>query len=324
MSEVYKQFAQLCESIVLNESSEIVNILKFHNFDKAAMLGREIHKTFGIPHDSHPGPVPAVQFPKVSRYASYAVDRPYFIIIGKKKVEGQKSKKPQYKITAAAIYKAARKNLPYEILGLEIPEADNTDQNIKLANSRADTSSTAMSEIKRLVGQVVAVYKGVRGSSVKDLQQHRQKRQKNITPGLTRDNYSQVLLKKFSPLFLRMLKSVEAEYRGMLNVQIKNRAYAHAEEKIAKLKEIEKAIDTLEDFAITPGYSSKILINKMFATALEKAVLATANTFYPEEYTDDNLRIQRLLNDISQGDVQKMSTLLKFFKAMYLRFPRAI
>ncbi len=125
------------------------------------------------------------------------------------------------------------------------------------------------------------------------------------------------LLKKFQPLFAKVVTAAIADIKGHVTTMIKNDAFHKVEKKLKRLKLLQDILTSLES-NITPPDS-------MMINAIISAVMMTASYYYPEETgeitkTHYNYRVERdkgmdkVLDDISNGDTNKLGTVLRFFK----------
>lgn len=127
------------------------------------------------------------------------------------------------------------------------------------------------------------------------------------------------LVQKFRPLWVKAVNAAIADIKGMAVNMIKNDAFEKAKKKLNKIDFLEQALEEIDQGGVTP-----IAIQ----SSVRLAMLMTASHYYPEQtgeitrarwgiakYEAENYRgSNQVLDDISKGDMKKLSTVLAFFK----------
>jgi len=311
-TQSYKLFGMLCEQIILNEVSSIVPLVT--NVPNHKEFVTLVHKLLHIPHDFKFEKVPKIELGKdtaISGAGGYSGSRTY-VLVGEK---------------GAALLIYDNKSREYDLLVPASPSlADYAHEALRHTGNfyefrNMTSGKRALTIIKLSIGNIKQIYAG--GGSNKKTQELRSKRlSRKATPRFG----SHTLLKKFSPIFKRMLVSAEQEYKGMLNIMIKNGSYKNISEKIEKLKKIKSMINAIDTYetgkeAIRRDSGIQSSLDRLISNAL---VLA-ARYYYPNE-TSELARshegysstiskgIDMLLDDIKNGDSAKLSTVLAYFK----------
>jgi len=156
------------------------------------------------------------------------------------------------------------------------------------------------------------------------------KARKNAKKDNTSENVSfSWLLNRFKPIWRRTLESAKGELKNSINIMVKNDAYRNVSNKILKLSDINDLIEYLDSETDAEKVGNSL--NKM----IKYAVLLATYHHYPDSrdpnvefsqivYDKHNWReltqginhdyVDRLFSDIRKGDMQKLSTVLYFFK----------
>ena len=158
------------------------------------------------------------------------------------------------------------------------------------------------------------------------------KARKNAKKDNTSENVSfSWLLNRFKPFWRRTLESAKGELKNSINIMVKNDAYRTVSNKIHKLSDINDLIEYLDSETDAEKVGNRL--NKM----IKYAVLLATYHHYPDsrdpdvEFSQivyDHQRygpsgqtpginhdyVDRLFSDIQKGDMQKLSTVLYFFK----------
>lgn len=197
----------------------------------------------------------------------------------------------------------------------------------------ADTANKAMALIKSGIGGTPAKWqfyvgapdwkraqeRGSRGSwqqpgVAKELRRTREKN-KPIPSSMTISG----LYKKFRPTFAKAVTAAIADTKGMVSTMIKNDAFEKAKQKLDKVHKLDELLQKI----VSGGDYSR---DDTLMDAVQGAVIMTAAHFYPELTgtvgrgwggrltPQNNEGIDRILAEIGQGDVQKLATVLAFFK----------
>lgn len=281
-------FAHLCEAY-LPEASSSLDLVK--NQPGGQQVIQKLHTTQSLAHDQSYQPVAKIAWNdlKSSYKGSWVI------------IQGDRG-------TGAIRSRGDNRTGSYQALassGGEVKE---------LNDSRG---GNILDFIKGEIGGLRKFYVGYNTSDVRDKKQQRAKRQAG-TAGkeITQDT----LIKKFRPLWTRAITASIADIKGMVGTMVKNDAFEKAEKKINMLKNLERALDSIESGADEVPNS----IKNSVATAINMA----ASHYYPEETgeisrsrwgsgdyaTERSEGPQKLLADISAGDTKKLGTILSFFK----------
>jgi hypothetical protein len=134
----------------------------------------------------------------------------------------------------------------------------------------------------------------------------------NITPGY--------IVKRFTPLFKKILTASKADVKGVIATMIKNDGFQKAQQKTQWLQAINLSIDALESGTVTD----------FLKYAVNNAILMAAKYHYPNDvgtitfrqthyqmpvYASNNDRGQELLLEaIGAGEKEKLGTVLAFLK----------
>lgn len=138
------------------------------------------------------------------------------------------------------------------------------------------------------------------------------------------DEYNQVtpeiMIKRFKPLFNKILTASKADVKGVISTMVKNDAYEKVRVKTQLSQAIDQSIIALESGAVTD----------FLKYAVNNAVLMAAKYHYPDKvgpinsrqshyqmpiYTTNNTDGYDLLSDaISAGEKEKLGTVLAFLK----------
>lgn len=314
----YYLFSVLCENITIDEASEVIKALK--NVPGAKDIGRFIHKEFKIPHDYKFFPTDKIELGKQDRY-DYASGR-WYIIAGTKGSAGL-----QYANNSKE-YKLVVKRPSDERYSIDNYPSSGNDSDFMVITSKSGKG--IMSQMRELIGKPVEYFHNKLDASIVGRKKVDRKNSKDVEKPLelSLDTYVTMMFNKFRPTFLRVLKNAEAEYRGLLNIQIKNQSYEKAQKKLEKLQKLDNLIKHLEVEGtkdLPEGWSNWL------RACIGNALALTAGHYYPDEtgdietnrwgnreYQIPNEARQKVLNDIKNGDAKKLSTMLSYFKNQVL------
>lgn len=326
-NQSYKLFGMLCEQIILNEASSIVPFIT--NVPNHKEFVKLVHTVLDIPHDFKFEKVPKIELGKdttIPGAGGMGGSRTY-VLVGEKETD-RVGRGIAFQLGAAAlIYNNNRRE--YDLLVPASPSLQGTEYEHEIVSRIGNfyefrnitSGKRALAILKLSIGNIKQIYAG--GGSNKKTQELRSKRiSRKATPRFG----SHTLLKKFSPIFKKMLVSAEQEYKGMLNIMIKNGSYKNISEKIEKLKKIKSMINAIDTYetgkeAIRRDSGIQSSLERLITNAL---VLA-ARYYYPNEtselvrshegYTSNSSKgIDMILDDIKNGDSAKLSTVLAYFK----------
>lgn len=304
-------FAVLCENII-NEVSTTIDAIR--KIPGGPQLGRYMHQNLNIPHDADFRPTTDIT---LGRDGSYRGGR-WYIIAGEKGAAGL-----QYD-NSNREYRLIMRRPADMPVGYDFPSGWGSDKgNEQFIDITTTSGNGAKALMKKVIGKTVELY--TKGSEVaKDVRAKQQQRLSYKKPSNTDKisylNAEQFLLKKFKPTFLRTLKQAEAEYKGMLNIMLKNGSYSKMNEKIQWLQKLDGNIARLEDGTLTQEQ-----MHQVFGQPIKQALMISAQHYYPEitggitrRYGSyemgDNAGLLKVIDDIANGDTKKLSGVLTYFK----------
>lgn len=140
------------------------------------------------------------------------------------------------------------------------------------------------------------------------------------------------LIMRLKPLWHRYLTLAQADVAGMVKSMVTSGAYSRANQKIAYLSRIASVLEKMEEGDYTTntgGYASDDSVVGFLGNALKGALAMTAHQFYPEltgritrdtngRYRVNEEGIKKILMDINNGDMSKISTTMRHFKRTLL------
>lgn len=281
--ETLKTFVSLCEAFLPEASSSTAFI---NNKPGGKQVIQSLHKDLGLAHDQNYTPVAKIAWSDLKNSYNGA----WVLIQGDKGFAAIKSYRDTY--TAVA--------------------SDGGDP-VKFNDGRG---GNVIDFIKGKIGQLRKFYVGQGSTSVRDKQRTRADRTKPTGSSVMNQ---ETLVKKFRPLWIKAMSSAIADIKGHVANQIKNDAFEKAKNKISYIESLQRGLEDLEAGGQdVPGFIEK---------SVQVAILMAASHHYPET-TGDITKSYRgsgyssaqsegpsqLLKDISQGDTQKLGTVLTFFK----------
>lgn len=302
-------FAVLCENII-NEVSTTIDAIK--KIPGGVQLGQYLHTNLDIPHDANFQPTTDIS---LGRSGNYGGGR-WYIIAGERGAAGMEYSNSDraYRII---LPRPADMPIGYTFTGSWGKDKGN-DQFIDVTTT---SGNGAKALIKKIIGKTIEIYEQPKVTDVSLKRQQRISSRYISAPDvISYANAELFLLKKFKPTFLRTLKQAEAEYKGMLNIMLKNASYSKMQDKIGFLRLLDKNIEKLEI-----GTLSDQELLEMFGKPIKQALMLAAQHYYPEEtggverqwgtyrLTQD-LGLQKLIDDIKAGDTKKLSGVLTYFK----------
>jgi len=155
------------------------------------------------------------------------------------------------------------------------------------------------------------------------------------------------LVTKFRSLWFKAGTEAMKDMEGFIIHQIKNGAYAKADARLNRLKNIKTALGAVESQLYSKSKDEKgkkaLKFNSqarmedipgIFSSAIHNAIILSAGHFYPDEtgeirtgggygrrssssasyQAQGDTGVKHLLSDIAAGDMEKMKTILGFFK----------
>lgn len=279
--ETCQTFAQLCES--LTEASTSMSLIT--GKPGGAQVVRKLHKQMGLAHNINYAPVAKIAWSDLKD--SYR--GMWVIIIG---------------TTGVGAIKASH-------TGYEAVASDGTTEPVGFRDSRG---GNVLDFLKGKIGKLQKFYVGQNTRDVADKQEKRT--QLKRTPGTQMDR--ETIMKKFKPLWAKAMATAIADIKGHIANMIQNDAFTKAEKKIDYVKNLQSGLEALE--------SGETNLN-IISTAVQTSIHMAASYYYPEEtgelrrdrysrgISPENYNgTTRVLNDIAQGDTQKLGTILAYFK----------
>jgi len=280
----YKLFAQLCESIMFEDSSTMGLI---NGLPGGQQVVKYLHSQQGLGH--------AQDYKQIAKIAWSELKDAYrgaWVIM-------------QYKNGVGAIKQQS---------GTYYAVASKGDAPVAFQDSRG---GNVMDFLKgQLGGNPIKMWAGTETGKTKELKKTRQQAKQELekTTTLTPD----ALVKKFSPLWVKAMTVAQADIKGMVQNMIKNDAYEKAERKLKQLKLLDDGILSIEsDKTTKPDFLNAAIGQAITMTASHYYPDETGNIsrsyssgFTPERHEG----VQHVLKDISAGDQAKLGTLLAFFK----------
>ena len=165
---------------------------------------------------------------------------------------------------------------------------------------------------------------GVTGRELHDYrkrEQERIKRSQQASP--------ETILNRFTPLLARAATAALADINGITQVMAKSGAYERLKNKIEKnIEPLQDAIDKLQTTGkLEDPHSYRNKGQDYVKRAVKRAIALSAVYYYPNETgnvmsngsPDNQAGMNRLLGEIDQGDLQKLKTVLEFFKQELMR-----
>jgi hypothetical protein len=280
--KTHQLFAQLCESIVFEDSSTM-DLIKGQPGGAAVIS--HLHKTYGLSHDQEYVKTDKMSWStfKAARKGSWAIFK-YPRGTGAIKQENEK-----YTVVAST--------------GGEIQTLRETH------------GGSVMDWLKsKLGGNPMAMYIGLDRGSVADKTRARAANKKG---GPGEPITHSVLLKRFKPLWVKAATAAIADVKGMIAVMVKNDSFEKAEYKLRQLKTLRDSVESLETTDRTPNIFSVALDNAVILAAGHYYPEQTGQIRVQYGSSISSERHEgpiQLLKDIGAGDTAKMGTVLSFFK----------
>jgi hypothetical protein len=166
---------------------------------------------------------------------------------------------------------------------------------------------------EKLGGKPSVFYVGNDKGTVKDIKSKRAGQNKNSAGGMTEEK----LLQKFRPLWVRAATAAIADMKGMVGIMLKNDSFEKASNKLSQIKDLSNALSALESDSESTPSAFKTAVNAavvLSASHYYPDETGAINNTYRGMVPDNQTGIQHLLRDISEGDTSKLGTILSFFK----------
>ena len=280
----YKLFAQLCESIIFEDSSTMGLI---NGLPGGQQVVKYLHSQQGLGH--------AQDYKQIAKIAWSELKDAYrgaWVIM-------------QYKNGIGAIKQQS---------GTYYAVASSGEAPVAFQDGRG---GNVMDFLKgKLGGNPIKLWVGRETGTTKDLKQKRLKSKQELEKTTTIS--PEALATKFKPLWVKAMTVAIADIKGHVSNQIKNDAFEKAERKLGQLKRLNDALLSLES-----DKSTKLdFLNTAIGTAVTMGAShyypdQTGNitrSYSSGLVPDSQEGVQQLLKDISAGDQAKLGTVLSFFK----------
>lgn len=192
----------------------------------------------------------------------------------------------------------------------------------EISGSNYSKSNEMLKAIKDKLGTVTGMYYGADPSS-RLVKRDERVKQRAFVKGVPMD--PKELLKKFRPLIEKSVTAALANVKGHLMDSIKNDSFTNAKAYVERARLLRELLDHLDyhqdDFDLTEA--------KQLREAMSGAIAMTASHYYPEltgqirkhnYYVDNQYGVaneegkRKLLQDIAQGNKEKIGTILYYFK----------
>ena len=291
----YERFSQLCEGIVTEASTAMAEF----SGPGAQEILKYLHTDQALGHDVNIKPVVRPKWADLGNNKGS-----WFLISGNKGF-------------AAAKYDAGsyRNSGTYQLFastGVPDPEEGNM-----IYSNHAYNATDANKFVKDHVGDTKKFYM-VGSLYSSELRSKRASNQPNDAKQRLIDK--EILIKRFKPLFKKILIAARADVSGVVNSMIKNDAYDRAEKKIEHLKLLDRTLQNLENEENIP---------ELLRDAVGNSLIMTARYYYPKQtgkintvygYRSNALApessdgVKQVLIDIQSGDRQKLSAVLAYLK----------
>lgn len=283
IKQIYTEFAFLCESII-TETSTAMDLVK--GMPGGSNVVKKLH-TVGLEHDQEYKSLGKISWNELkdSSYGKWVV------------IKGETG--------VGAIRAINGSYTAYASTGQDTDSFTN------------DRGGNILDFLTGKIGKLRVFYAGTATDTVRNKQRTRSNLKSSAAENneMTKDG----LLTKFKPLWAKAVAAARADIKGMVVTMIKNDAFDKASKKLEQLGRLEKVADQLET-------GSRDAVPESIATAVNLGILMAAHHHYPDDtgdirqnygrsYSSSNDKGPRqLLQDISQGDTQKLGTILAFFK----------
>ena len=282
----HQLFAQLCETLMVNEVSSSMSLLKSN--PGAREVIQQLHSASGLSHNQE-----YKQIPKISW--SDLKDRfpgGWVLVAGPKGSGAIRAKNKSYEALAST--------------GGEVSKLQN------------DKGGNILDFLQGVLGgkwQNYTYYIGTENKYATDKKRSRQQ----MAPASKEMNQEQ-LMQKFRPLWSKAVTLAIGDAKGMVQTMIKNDAFEKAERKINQLKYLERALDAIENGnKETPDFIKTAMSSAVAMTAAHYYPDETGSISKPRYggsgySTERSEGITKLLKDLTNGDQKKLGTVLSFFK----------
>jgi hypothetical protein len=288
----HKQFSQLFESIVTEVSTGMAQF----SDPNAQELLKTLHRTKTLGHD-----VTYEKIPRIS-WASLK-DNPdqWFILKGEN--------------GWAAIVLPGKRSAYQIFTANGIPNPENSEL---VTLTKVGTATDGNNLLKNTIGKLVEFYTVNTAYSNNERRTREHKRtQNNPYENKASETY---IIKRFMPIFTRLLTNAKADIKGVISSMVKNDASRDKiNTKLYKINSIEQSINRLKEGQV----------DEYLTDAVSKAVVFAARYYYPQETGEltsqyyggrtsfrqaNSDGVNHVLSDISQGDTSKLGGVLAYLK----------
>lgn len=293
----YKQFANLCESII-KEVTTLRTILP--NDPAANKLITTLHRRFQLAHDQQYQPTDNISWSAIND-----TSRGAWVII-------------KFANGVGAIKALPSKN-GYQVVGVP-------NESLEFSNDEFTKGGDAINFFKELgLGKVQQLFVGTDTGERERKSSGRASTKSQLEKLKTID--ANAIVMKFKPLWAKAIQAAMADIKGMAVTMIQNDALRKAQTKIERLSELQSVLDAIESGEMETTQDRYTRNNKIeyLKKLVGNSILLTSAHYYPEE-TGDITRSyggyasslyggnRRVLADIAAGDQKKLGTVLAFFK----------
>lgn len=312
-----KAFAQLCESFINEDASQIPTALG-SNGPAAKAITRFIHSKFSLSDKAEVKTLPRPpSWPDVKKSNAWII------------VQGENGY-GAVKVNRDERYQVAAVKLGNEVVQSMPPSSLASDVNKFL---------------KPIVGKVLKYHavaykegasrwdaRGANKYDVRDIQAKRQRAQAG-TSGAKGEINLDTIFTKFKPMFAKAAQAAEADAQGIAATMLKSGNYEGVEKKLRTLNRLRMVSQLMgeappaadADYSIRSDYARSLEVVK---NSLSNAAQHAAIHFYQDQAGDEEELLSkyslpankaeeltnRLFADIASGDTKKLSGLLWYFK----------
>lgn len=325
MRVIYRQFAQLCESMIREDSTALQEPVIRSN-PLASALITKLHTDRLLPHDAALAPYRFTTLTALNAGSGREHDHTKLLVL-----LGERG-------TAAIIVRPYRYDVITTRTATKEDDADSVQNGVYYGKLTASSWKVLLDYIKSQIGRVSKNMLLANTAAVNKLHSDIARKQQEKTKQIPAVSAAGNLLLKFKPLFKKMIIQALANLHEDVRQNIKHHNYESARTGMHRSESLYKLLNQLDDEDIKSDMSDIVLLRinrigsnlKLLGNAINSALLTTAHYYYPQEFDPDNMpqrgssalfnrAVEKLLNDISSGkpevDAQgKLVTVLNYFK----------
>lgn len=325
MRAIYRQFAQLCESMMREDSTALQEPVIRSN-PLASALITKLHTGRLLPHDAALAPYRFTTLAALNAGAGREHDRTKLLVL-----LGERG-------AAAIIVRPYRYNVITTRAATKEDDTDSVQNGVYYGKLTASTWKVLLDYIKSQIGRVSKNMLLANTAAVNKLHSNVERKKLEKTKQTSAVSAAGNLLLKFKPLFKKMIIQALANLHEDVRQNIKHHNYESARTGMHRSESLYKLLNQLDDEDIKSDMSDIVLLKskhsesslKLLGNAINSALLTVAYYYYPQEFDPDNMprrgspalfnrAVEKLLNDISSGkpevDAQgKLVTVLNYFK----------